>query len=316
MQWSQIKTLFILCFLILDVYLLLQFIDKQDRADQEQYSRNNDLTIQEKLESEEITLGDIDVGIEKEASIIVSPIEFTEGQVGTVEGLDNQETVINSNNLIIGHMDEPIPIAEEASGEEIGNTIGNYIYRFGDYQFWHWDKDLNALLFFQEKENQPIYYNQYGLLLVFLNEDNEVEYYTQSILGDAKQHEERTLIPPLRAIETLYDNNELYSQDHVDNVQFGYHTWIPTLSSGKQVFAPTYKITVNGEAGDRETRDYFVNAIEGQVFSNTDEDFTRDVIVKNLSEVQMLTQDPDWKDDMVNKLRSLTQTDTNRSELP
>ncbi|WP_042220905.1 two-component system regulatory protein YycI [Oceanobacillus manasiensis] len=310
MQWSQIKTLFILCFLILDIYLLVQFIDKQDRADQ--YSGDENLTLQEELKREGITLGDIKVGVEKESPITVSPIEFTEEQKETIDELDNQETVINTDNLIISHFDDPIPISEEADGAEISQAINDYVYRAENYKFWEWDKELNVILFFQEKEGDPIYYNQYGLLLVFLNEDNEIEYYTQSILGDTDaSHEDnlRTLIKPMQAIGTLYEDNSLFFEDHVDDVEFGYHTWIPP-TGGKQVFAPTYKVSVN------EERDYFINAIEGQLFTDPEENFTRDMIMENFMDVQVIPNDLDWKDDMINKLRKLTQAETNRSELP
>lgn len=314
MQWSQIKTLFILCFLVLDIYLLVQFIDKQDRAAQEQYPGGEDLTLQEELEREDITLEDIDVGVEKDSSISVLPMDYTDKQVGEIESLENQEAVLNTEDLIVGHMDEPVPIAEDAGGEEISNTISNFIYQFDSYQFWKWDKDLNVLLFFQEKENQPIYYNQSALLLVYLNKDNEMEYYTQSMLGVPESKNDRgkrMLIQPIQAIGTLYNNNELVSKDTVD-VDYGYHTWISSLENGKQVFAPTYKVSVNDE------RDYFVNAIEGQVFSNSDESFTRDMVRENLGDIQLIPQDVDWKEDLINKLRTLTQketeTETNRSE--
>ena len=39
MQWGQIKTLLILSFLILDVYLFVQFLEKKEQADLSSYGR-------------------------------------------------------------------------------------------------------------------------------------------------------------------------------------------------------------------------------------------------------------------------------------
>ena len=55
MQWGQIKTVFILGFLILNVYLLIQFLEKQDQEDLSLLDREES-TIEEKLNSENITI--------------------------------------------------------------------------------------------------------------------------------------------------------------------------------------------------------------------------------------------------------------------
>ncbi|MEH7080910.1 two-component system regulatory protein YycI, partial [Bacillus velezensis] len=69
-----------------------------------------------------------------------------------------------------------------------------------------------------------------------------------------ERDEERTI----KAIENLYAKDELKSDDRVTKVDFGYYTLIP-LSTGVKVIAPAWHLVVN------EDRDYFVNAIEGQV---------------------------------------------------
>ncbi|PNB74374.1 transcriptional regulator, partial [Pseudomonas sp. FW305-BF6] len=66
------------------------------------------------------------------------------------------------------------------------------------------------------------------------------------------------VLPAIKAIENLYVKDELKPDDRVTKVDFGYYTLIP-LSTGVKVIAPAWHLVVN------EDRDYFVNAIEGQV---------------------------------------------------
>src|SRR5699024_2661317 len=77
-------------------------------------------------------------------------------------------------------------------------------------------------------------------------------------------------ITPMRAIETLYNANELFAGDEITRVNIGFHTRVP-FESDVQVFVPIWKITVNDE------KNFFVNAIEGFIFSTDEEVFFDEV---------------------------------------
>src|SRR5699024_2331884 len=118
-----------------------------------------------------------------------------------------------------------------------------------------------------------------GMILVFLNDENEIIFYTQAMLGEAESRQEKkTLIKPIKAIETLYSTNELNSGDRITKMDIGFHTRVPS-SHGVQVFVPTWKVTVNGE------RNYFVNAIEGFAFSSNEYDFLEETIALYIERV-------------------------------
>jgi regulatory protein YycI of two-component signal transduction system YycFG len=306
-QWSQIKTLFILSFLVLNVYLLVQYIDKQDRADLGVLSRP-DASIEEQLESENITLQDIEVDITEDTYISVSQHMFTEDQKEEIANLDNQEPVIFDNSYIVSALEEPVSIPTTAPGYDINNMISSHIPFSESYSYGTWNEEMNVLIFFQETSGRPIYYNAYGLLMVFLNEDDEMVYYTQSMLGEPEQQDDmQSLIQPIQAIGTIFDRNQLHPNDEVSQVDIGYHTRIP-LASGEQVFAPTYKITVNDD------RSYFVNAIEGQTFPSEDEEFIVEMISSIITYVEQLDEDHVWKDDMLHHLNGLIENEINRSD--
>src|SRR5699024_9968225 len=68
------------------------------------------------------------------------------------------------------------------------------------------------------------------------------------------------LITPMHAIEKLYNSNELYAGDNIEDVKIGFHTRV-TSESGVQVFATVWKVNVYNE------QNYFVYAREAFTFS-------------------------------------------------
>ncbi|GAB3797901.1 two-component system regulatory protein YycI [Virgibacillus kimchii] len=307
MQWNQIKTLFILSFLVLNVYLVIQYIDKQERADLGVLS-DQEASLEDQLESENITLGDIEVDITEDTYISVAQHEFTDDEKTELADLDNQEPVIFDNSYIVSGLEDPVSIPVSAPREDIYSLVTNDILFAENYSFGTWNEEMNVLLFFQNTRERPIYYNAYGLLMIFLNENNEMIYYTQSMLAEPEQQDDlKSLTQPIQAIETLYNRNQLHSDDTVSRVELGYHTRIP-LANGEQVFAPTYKISVN------EDRSYFVNAIEGQTFPSEDDEFIREMIGMTITNIEQLDDDHVWRDDMLHHLNGLLDNETNRSD--
>src|SRR5699024_3508968 len=97
----------------------------------------------------------------------------------------------------------------------------------------------------------------------------------------SSRRDRQSLIQPIKAIETLYGHNELVSGDKVSAVDIGFHTRVP-LANGVQVFVPTWKLTVN------EEKNYFVNAIEGFIFSSDEIGFLQESIESIIEKVQDL----------------------------
>src|SRR5690625_4861637 len=307
MQWSKIKTLFILSFLVLNIYLFIQYTDKQERADLDVLN-HQEATVEEQLEAENITIEDINVDVSEDTYISVSQHIFTDEEKEQLAGLSDQTPVVFDDRFIVSQLEDPIAIPETATPENINNIVRNHIIFPESYSFREWNEEMNILLFFQDTRDMPIYFNAYALLMVYLNEDNEMVFYTQSMLSEPEpQGELITLTQPIQAIGTLYNRNHLYPDDNVSQVEVGYHTRIP-LANGEQVFAPSYHISVNDE------RSYFVNAIEGQTFPSEDEEFIQERVDFTSKAIEQLDDDHEWKEDMLNYLDSIRENEINRSD--
>lgn len=266
MQWSQIKTLFILCFLVLDVYLIFQFLEKREAADLSLLEPEN-ATLEERLEDEKITIKRLPETQPEDAFMSVKQKELSKSQINKLKDLSNQEAASADGKYIISHFKKPLKLSDNDSSETIYNKLRKEIMGLKEYHYGEWNKEANVILFFQEKNNRPVYFNQSGMVAVFLNDKNEAVGYFQSMLSTPEKYKDKkSLIKPMDAIGKLYENNLLNSGDEVSEVKIGYYTVVP-LTNGVQVFAPTWKVTVN------DKRSYFVNAIEGGVISKDDMSF-------------------------------------------
>src|SRR5690625_840350 len=99
MQWSQIKTLFILSFLILDIYLIVQFIDKQEQENMGILEKEES-TIKQRLEDENITNKDLTEEEETESFNTVKPKIFTVEEMEIIGRLSTQNTAIVNNFIV------------------------------------------------------------------------------------------------------------------------------------------------------------------------------------------------------------------------
>src|SRR5699024_7122090 len=239
---------------------------------------------------------------DEETYISVKQENFEEDDLKD-ESLENkQDPKIYKYNLIASKLDKPVKIKEDASTETITDVLEDTVFYPEEYTFWNWNRDANIIIFFQDKKDRPVYYNQNGIVLLYLNDDNEVEYYTQTMIVEEEAgSEEQNLVDPMHAIEELYDDNELSEGDTVSDVKVGYHTRVP-FESGVQVFAPIWKINVNDE------HDYFINAIEGFTFSSDEEEFLYDVLDSNLDQMKGKRKKDSTTEDIVKDMKKRLET--------
>ncbi|HEY4599812.1 MAG TPA: two-component system regulatory protein YycI [Cerasibacillus sp.] len=308
MQWSQIKTLFILCFLVLDIYLIFQFIEKQQAANIGLLERE-EITLEQQLKDDDITIENTPNQRVEEAFIKVRQKDFSKEDRDRLEGLPNQEAVItNENHLIISQFKEGIALPDKVTEEQLQEIVQANILYGDEYQFGEWNKEKNVIYFFPIKNGRPVYFNPSGVVVIYLNEKNEIILYTQTRLDKADiNSEKKPLIHPVEAVGRLYNNQHIVSGDTVNKLTVGYQTVVP-LADGVQVFVPTWKITVNKE------KSFFVNATEGIIFTSSDEDFLYEEISNLLSRMSLTSQKVSWKKSVIDMLENKMTDLKKRSE--
>ncbi|MGP4039002.1 two-component system regulatory protein YycI [Gracilibacillus sp. D59] len=267
MQWDQIKTLFILCFLVLDIFLLHHFINNSNSG----YEYTEEVPIEENVRNNVNGLDNLPEEYPTEEAVLnAERREFSESEVTEIGELPNQKSIIVDNHLIISKFDLPLAINVEENTE----ALGEHIWNFDQYQYFGKDEKSNTFIFFQ-KLDRPIYFNLSGVLLVQVNEKDEVTRYVQTILEKADEQPEsdpEEINSPFNALTGLYlQDGFIGSDDEItDEVTLGYHNLLP-LPNGVQVLAPTWEFEVNDE------KYYYVNAIESHLTSRNTNEFIRDM---------------------------------------
>lgn len=278
--------------------MLILFTQGQEEKNPE-LQDNQETTIEDNLKADNITLPDELPNEELKGTYIsVGKKRYSEENIQTVKEAENQETAIVDQEFLISKVKKPIPVQEDASGEEIEEFVKNSLALISpeSYEYWGWNKEMNVLLFFQKKNERPIYFNTNGIIMVFLNEENEITFYTQTMLGEVEQQKgEQTLSTPIEAINVLYQENELRPNTEITKVDIGYYTRI-TLENVTQVFTPTWKITTDNGSN------YFVDAIEASIFSRDVIEFLAESIPEVVEKVNQITNNPDLKEYFLSQL--------------
>src|SRR5699024_2380642 len=148
MHWGQIKTLLILSFFVLDVYLFMQFMDKKEEADiailEEQTS-----TIEDQLKSEDISVENLPKEDDEETYISVKQENFEEDDLED-ESLENkQDPTIYKYNLIASKLDKPIKIKENASTDTLTEILEETVFIRKNIHFGI-GTEMQILLFFSK----------------------------------------------------------------------------------------------------------------------------------------------------------------------
>jgi regulatory protein YycI of two-component signal transduction system YycFG len=303
MQWGHIKTLFILSFLLLNIYLISAFFDRQQEVS---YLDNQELPIEDQLASEDISYEEAvdEVDITELVYISVGQLEIADEEL---DNLETQTAEVLQDNVIISELEDPIPLDEEMAGEEIETMVLPHVLYGMEYSFWGWNETFNIVVFFQQKEDRTIYYNENGLLLGFLNEDNELTHYTQTVLGETEVEGDLVqLNQPIQVIGQLFNANYLNRGDEVTNLDVGYYSRI--AAEGIQVFAPTWNVGIN------QNENHLVNAIEGIIYENNADGFLLETLENHAIRLSILDEDHELRESFSPHLEERLEVDENRSE--
>lgn len=259
MDWSRIKTIFILTFLVLDIYLVYQFMNTRNAA---QYEILKEASLEEKLRNDDIQYGELPEVNEKEHYISVKPKVFTNTEL---EKAKIKGTTLGDGTEIEGELDKPLKLSSNFEPSELATFIKSSLFSGDTYKFWKKDDETKTITYFQVHDNKTFYYNSKAQLTFYLNERNEVISYKQTYLEVIDElSEEEEVLPPLRAMETLYKKGLLKPKSKITKIELGYSTLIQIAAS--HVLTPTWRVVVDGK------ENLFVHGFDGRVILLTDDE--------------------------------------------
>jgi regulatory protein YycI of two-component signal transduction system YycFG len=272
MDWSKTKTIFILAFLILDIFLAIEFYELRGKRD---YAVIQKTSIEDQLAAEDIEYNKLPDDVAKGFYITGKSKDFT---LDEVSKLKNQSLILTNSNLsgesfrtLNMQLKDPFSLPEVNLKSKVNQFLKENIL-YGDlYHYWYTDEISNTIICIQQYKGKNIFQNKdedhIAMVILYVNEDNDIFAYEQSMLEDIKEVEEKeAAVPAIKAIEALYNKNYLKSKSKIIQIQYGYYTHNPLTN--QQILAPTWHIIV--ETGEEKREEYYVNALEGEVLQSTE----------------------------------------------
>lgn len=253
MDWSKIKTIFILTFLILDVYLFYQFMKIRDAN---KYEFITEASFEDKLKADDIKYVELPKTTIKGQYISAKPKVFDKTDPAKLKG--QKAFLLNDGTTIESTLENPIQMDSKFEEGDLSNFLNENVL-YGD-QYKYFSKNDKKITLYQQYETNTFYKNSSAMIVLNINKDNQISSYEQTYLSEIdKLTTKEEILTPLKAIETLHQKGLIKPKSKVTNVELGYSTLVHLTAS--QVLAPTWRIIVNNKES------LYVNGFEGQIIN-------------------------------------------------
>lgn len=257
MDWSKSKTIFIVVFLILSIFLYTQYLDVYRQGQQVEVLAEK--TIEAKLKDDNITYNSLPNNVEEASYLSGKVRKFT------------KEDILNSPLMITNIIDqhiiesvfyEPVKIGNIEEEKSFTDFAQQYVLDGKNYVLWEINKEERTALFFQEINNRTLFYNASGYLKLYWNANGEIYKFEQTMLEKIEEiKQEVNAFLPIQVLQALYSKGLLPMDSRIISMKLGYSTLVQTTQT--QVFAPTWEVRVRNAEG--QVTEHFVNGIEGKV---------------------------------------------------
>jgi regulatory protein YycI of two-component signal transduction system YycFG len=252
MDWSKIKTIFIISFLLLDIYLMYQFLIIRNAN---KYEFVAEATLEDKLKTEEINFVEIPKLTAKDHYLSAKVREFNEKDYQTLKG---QIITITEGTTLHSFLEKPISLNKKFDPLEAQSFLHSFVLNGDQYGFWEFDEVNNIVTFYQKYDNKMFYENINGKVTLYLNKDFQIISYDQTYMEAIESlTEKEDVLPARKALETLYQKGLLEPKSEITNIEIGYSTLVQLAAS--QVLTPTWHFVIDDQDH------LYVNAFEGQI---------------------------------------------------
>lgn len=270
MNWSRTKSIFIICFLLLDVFLVFEMYMRQQDESVEDVSDSGSKYSNYKAET-------VIPSLPKDVTFLRGTrIDFNQQKDALVQLTDRKEdaekqkiTLEEDGRQLTGLFSTPKVLGNVKKNEDIQNTLLSMVYQGQDYKFWELGADKSTVKFVQTYRNRPVYVSTRNRLqmLDFTVQDDQVTGFHQNYFKlSSNQNNQVDLINAEQAIKYLADRTDLvgYSTLHIKAIELCYLNTVGDGSADPLIFVPAWHITIRTNG---HTSDYFVNAVSGNVQS-------------------------------------------------
>lgn len=263
MDWSRLKSIFIIAFLILDIFLLTQLLNKERINELEV---KTDVTLEENLKNADIDYSNIPKETLADQYMSANTKMFTAEELGKLE---HQAPKVVDGTMIHSELKMPVKIGKNKDTTELDQFVKNEVLFGEQYVFGNYNEASGTITYYQKYQEKPFFINKSARLEFKVNKSGEVQSYEQTMLEKIEPiSEKEEVLPAIQAVDAIYRNRLMKPGSKVVKAEMGYYTVVNMEAT--QVLTPTWCIVVEHE---KEKEQLLVNAFEGQVIEvNTDEE--------------------------------------------
>ncbi|MCM3731974.1 two-component system regulatory protein YycI [Fictibacillus nanhaiensis] len=273
MDWKKTKSIFILTFLVLNLFLGYQLYQKNDINN---IARLSEQPLEERLAINKIAYEDKIPKYKPEQTLISAQrYKFTEEEqeLGSkdISLVEDESTDIT----LVYKLKKPMELPKKDTKDlidELTKFLEENVTRGKEYKYYKWDNENNIIWFNQIYLEKPIFYNAAnfeklegsnldyktpnGMIKFKLDDKGNLTEFTQTYLGIMRQGAYQEIITPKQALGRLLDTGDVEKGNKIKDITLGYYSLVGV--GDLQVYAPTWFIeTENGQ--------FLVNATDSSI---------------------------------------------------
>ena len=251
MNWKHTKTLFIFVFILVNISLIIIYIDKVNKSHINDSADENAVNFkQEKIE--------IPDNLPTVKNIKMQLLTARSNDFSSYAKSRSHVTSEDSGQKIKGDINNPIDVSNDQY-TDLKSYVKDSVYRGKNYEMSKIDDD--HVTFEQTYNNFPIMNNSKAKLEFNINDDGKASSYRQTAMktiapSEGANNDKKQVNTARSAIEALYYNRYLKRNDEVTNIRLGYYTVVK--EPNVQVLEANWEVKVKHA---NELKTYYVEAI-------------------------------------------------------
>lgn len=256
LDWNKTKSIFIVVFLILNVFLYHQYLTGYNEA--QRVELLSEKKIESILNDENITYKDLPQDIYEAPYISAKVKNYTLDELPVKQSVSYKLITESQMQAFIA---TPVSLGQDITSLKLNEFVEQFVYNGSQFKLWEIDEEARVATFFQVVNNQTLYYNVNGYVKIYWNDKQEIFMYEQAMLEKVEPLEQQEkIVAPIQVIDELYTENLLTAGAEIVSMKLGYSSLVQLTQT--QLFTPTWEVRVKA---DGEEQIFFVNAVDSKV---------------------------------------------------
>lgn len=247
MNWSNIKSIFIIAFLFLNSFLGYQLWEKQTKKIEEveiYESRLDDLFSTKQIINE----AELSVYEPVIAQLVAQDASYIKNELSTLEG----QAIVLQDGELVATLHTAYPLSPSAEESEVYSFLEKFVLEGLQYRLEaHSDQRIELL---QMLDGFPVFEST---LVLELDEERHIVGYRQEFYH-VEERTEQQVISSVAAVRTLLDKEVFPTNSIIKDASLGYYGQQYELE--RQLFTPVWRVMVEDQGNILVI---YVNAITG-----------------------------------------------------